>query len=58
MVHSIDGSVKQYSVIYHCFRTTMITLGAKPEILNWYQELQKLHLTTSTAAFTQGVHDY
>ncbi|KAI6106386.1 hypothetical protein EDD16DRAFT_1523989 [Pisolithus croceorrhizus] len=33
MVHSID-------------RTTMITLGAKPEILNWYQELQKSHLTT------------
>ncbi|KAI6112603.1 hypothetical protein F5141DRAFT_1063007 [Pisolithus sp. B1] len=45
MVHSID-------------RTTMIALGAKPEILEQYQELQKSHLTTSTAAFTQGVHDH
>ncbi|KAI6100519.1 hypothetical protein F5141DRAFT_1066123 [Pisolithus sp. B1] len=33
MVHSID-------------RTTMITLGAKPEILKQNQELQKSHLTT------------
>ncbi|KAI6112665.1 hypothetical protein F5141DRAFT_1063058 [Pisolithus sp. B1] len=49
MVHSIDRSVKQYS---------MIALGAKPEILGQYQELQKSHLTTSTAAFTQGVHDH
>ncbi|KAI6102125.1 hypothetical protein F5141DRAFT_1065637 [Pisolithus sp. B1] len=45
MVHSIDG-------------TAMIALGAKPEILEQYQELQKSHLTTSTAAFTQGVHDH
>ncbi|KAI6120110.1 hypothetical protein EDD16DRAFT_1479211 [Pisolithus croceorrhizus] len=36
----------------------MITLGVKPEILEWYQELQKSHLTTSTAAFTQGAHDH
>ncbi|KAI6133973.1 hypothetical protein EV401DRAFT_1847932 [Pisolithus croceorrhizus] len=58
MVHSIDGSVKQYSTIYcHC-RTAMIALGARPEILEQYQELQKSHLTTSTAAFTQGVHDH
>ncbi|KAI6095777.1 hypothetical protein F5141DRAFT_1068086 [Pisolithus sp. B1] len=33
MVHSID-------------RTAMIALGAKPEVLDQYQELQKSHLTT------------
>ncbi|KAI6143545.1 hypothetical protein EDD17DRAFT_1515603 [Pisolithus thermaeus] len=36
----------------------MIALGAKPELLARYQELQKSHLTTSTAAFTQGAHDH
>ncbi|KAI6094083.1 hypothetical protein EDD16DRAFT_1503627 [Pisolithus croceorrhizus] len=36
----------------------MIALGAKPELLLQYQELQKSHLTTNTAAFTQGAHDH
>ncbi|KAI6110299.1 hypothetical protein EDD16DRAFT_1486751 [Pisolithus croceorrhizus] len=36
----------------------MIALQASPEVLNWYLELQKSHLTTSTAAFTQGAHDH
>ncbi|KAI6167458.1 hypothetical protein EDD17DRAFT_1504569 [Pisolithus thermaeus] len=38
--------------------TAMIALGAKPELLAQYQELQKSHLMTSTAAFTQGAHDH
>ncbi|KAI6106030.1 hypothetical protein EV401DRAFT_1873676 [Pisolithus croceorrhizus] len=36
----------------------MIALQASPEVLNQYLELQKSHLTTSTAAFTQGAHDH
>ncbi|KAI6168035.1 hypothetical protein EDD17DRAFT_1503696 [Pisolithus thermaeus] len=38
--------------------TTMIALGAKPKLLAQYQELQKSHLTTNTAAFTQGAYDH
>ncbi|KIK13806.1 hypothetical protein PISMIDRAFT_118191 [Pisolithus microcarpus 441] len=58
MIHSIDTSIKQCAAIYRQCRLAMIALGAGSEILDRYQELQKSHLSTSAAAFTQGAHDH
>ncbi|KAI6022172.1 hypothetical protein BKA83DRAFT_4054270 [Pisolithus microcarpus] len=58
MIHSIDTSIKQCAAIYRQCRLAMIVLGAGSEILDRYQELQKSHLSTSAAAFTQGAHDH
>ncbi|KAI6120443.1 hypothetical protein EDD16DRAFT_1518803 [Pisolithus croceorrhizus] len=58
-LHGLCLALADKAVIFRgVVRTAMITLGAKPEILKRYQELQKSHLTTSTAAFTQGAHDH
>ncbi|KAI5986651.1 hypothetical protein EDD15DRAFT_2373117 [Pisolithus albus] len=58
MIHSIDTSVKQCAAIYRQCRLAMIALGADSDILDRYQELQKSHLSATTAAFTQGAHDH
>ena len=36
----------------------MLALGAGSEILERYQELEKSHLSSTTAAFTQGAHEH
>ncbi|KIK13391.1 hypothetical protein PISMIDRAFT_118988, partial [Pisolithus microcarpus 441] len=58
MIHSIDTSIKQCAAIYRQCWLAMIALGASSDILDCYQELQKSHLSTSVAAFTQGTHDH
>ncbi|KIK12072.1 hypothetical protein PISMIDRAFT_18995 [Pisolithus microcarpus 441] len=58
MIHSINSSVKQYAVIYRRCQASIIALGAGSDILERYQELQKSHLSTSAAAFTQRAHDH
>ncbi|KAI6115697.1 hypothetical protein EV401DRAFT_1889400 [Pisolithus croceorrhizus] len=58
-LHGLHLALADKAVIFRgVVRTAMIALGAKPKLLAWYQELQKSHLTTSTAAFTQGAHDH
>ncbi|KAI6098938.1 hypothetical protein EV401DRAFT_1895031 [Pisolithus croceorrhizus] len=58
-LHGLRLALADKAVIFRgVVRTAMIALGAKPELLARYQELQKSHLTTSTAAFTQGAHDH
>ncbi|KAI6019504.1 hypothetical protein BKA83DRAFT_4057093 [Pisolithus microcarpus] len=58
MILSIDSSVKQYAAIYRRCRVAILALRAGPDILERYQELHTSHLSTSTAAFTQGAHDH
>ncbi|KIK13176.1 hypothetical protein PISMIDRAFT_119407, partial [Pisolithus microcarpus 441] len=58
MIHSINTSIKQCTTIYRQCWLAMIALGTASEILDRYQELQKSHLSTSAAAFTQGAHDH
>ncbi|KAI5996788.1 hypothetical protein EDC04DRAFT_2612685 [Pisolithus marmoratus] len=58
-LHGLCLALADKAIIFRgVVRTAMIALRASPEILNRYQELQKAHLTTSTAAFTQGGHDH
>ncbi|KAI6097428.1 hypothetical protein EDD16DRAFT_1527596 [Pisolithus croceorrhizus] len=58
-LHGLCLALADKAVIFRgVVRTTMITLGAKPKLLLQYQELQKSHLMTNTAAFTQGAHDH
>ncbi|KAI6111367.1 hypothetical protein F5141DRAFT_1063661 [Pisolithus sp. B1] len=58
-LHGLCLALADKAVIFRgVVRTAMIALQASPEVLNWYLELQKSHLTTSTAAFTQGAHGH
>ncbi|KAI6036182.1 hypothetical protein BKA83DRAFT_4120069 [Pisolithus microcarpus] len=58
MIHSIDSSIKQWAVIYRRCWVAMLALGAGLDILEHYQELEKSHLSSTMATFTQGAHEH
>ncbi|KAI6141259.1 hypothetical protein BKA82DRAFT_3986329, partial [Pisolithus tinctorius] len=58
MIHTINGTVRKQAAIYKQCRAAMVSLGATEETLSRFQEMQKLHLTVSTVAISQNVHDH
>ncbi|KAI6153826.1 hypothetical protein BKA82DRAFT_4011938 [Pisolithus tinctorius] len=58
MIHTINGAVRKQAAIYKQCRAAMVSLGATEETLSRFQEMQKSHLTVSTAAISQNAHDH
>ncbi|KIO09152.1 hypothetical protein M404DRAFT_22344 [Pisolithus tinctorius Marx 270] len=58
MIHTINSAVRKQATIYKQCQAAMVSLGATEETLSRFQEMQKSHLTVSTAAISQNAHDH
>ncbi|KAI6155000.1 hypothetical protein BKA82DRAFT_4010686 [Pisolithus tinctorius] len=58
MIHTINSAVCKQATIYKQCQAVMVSLGATEETLSRFQEMQKSHLTVSTAAISQNAHDH
>ncbi|KAI6138640.1 hypothetical protein BKA82DRAFT_4020848 [Pisolithus tinctorius] len=58
MIHTINSAVHKQATIYKQCQAAMVSLGATKDTLSRFQEMQKSHLTVSTVAISQNVHDH
>jgi len=55
-VHAVESTIQHHAQVYNRVRQSMVDLGAKTILLNWYKVLKRQDLRTETTVIVPYVH--